>query len=125
MPNPSLRFCLQRISFLWFGFLLFAFIKPVQAQSSNDTLRIETSAICGMCKTRLESELGFLRGLKSAALNLDSKLLTVVYNSKKLSPAAIRSKISSLGYRADSVAANPKAFEALPACCQAEGMHHP
>lgn len=125
MPILSLRFKPQRIAFLWFGILLVTFAVSLQAQPSNDTLRIETSAICGMCKTRLESELGFLRGLKSATLNLDSKVLTVVYNTKKLSPDAIRSKISSLGYRADSVAADPKAFEALPACCQAEGLHHP
>jgi len=45
MPTLSHCFCAKRISFLWFGFLLFSFIKPVQAQSSNDTLRIETSAI--------------------------------------------------------------------------------
>jgi len=107
------------------GCLMLAGSIPVQAQSSTATLHIETSAICGMCKTRLEGELGFLRGLKSADLNLDTKVLTVVYKPKKLSPEAIRSKISGLGYRADSVPADPKAFEALPACCQAEGLHHP
>jgi copper chaperone CopZ len=128
MQNTIPNFALSRLRFslsLVLGCIVLAFFNPTQAQSSTATLQIETSAICGMCKTRLETELGFLRGIKSAELNLDTKELTVVYKTNKLKPDSIRAKIASLGYRADMVPAEPKAFEALPACCQAEGLHHP
>jgi len=106
------------------GCFLTLLFNGAQAQSATATLHIETSAICEMCKNRLETELGYLRGIKSVNLNLDTKVLTLVYKPKKQSPEFIRQKISGLGYRADTVAADPKAFEALPACCQAEGLHH-
>lgn len=128
MQNTIPNLALGRLRFsliVVLGCIVLAFLNPAQAQPSIATLQIETSAICGMCKNRLETELGFLRGIKSATLNLDSKVLTVVYKTNRLKPDSIREKIASLGYRADSVPAEPKAFEALPACCQAEGLHHP
>jgi len=105
------------------GFMLWPLASKAQQQS--DTLRIETSAICGMCKNRLETELGYLPGIKSVGVDLNSKVATVIYKPKKLGADAIRAKISALGYRADSIPADSKAFEQLPACCQAEGLHHP
>lgn len=109
--------------FCFLGLMLLTL--PSKAQQKSDTVRIETSAICGMCKTRLETELGYLPGIRSVDVDLNSKVATVIYKPKKLEPDAIRAKISALGYRADSIPADSKAFEQLPACCQAEGLHHP
>ncbi len=115
-------------------FFLFLFVScllilppKLQAQEKTpkvDTLHIETSAVCGMCKDRLESELGYVKGVKSVALDLGTKRLTIVYRARKVSEEALRQKVADTGYRADHLPANPEAFMALPACCQAEGCSH-
>lgn len=115
--------------FFLFVFVSFLLIAPANLQAQEktpkvDTLHIETSAVCGMCKDRLESELGFVKGVKSVELDLDSKRLTIVYRTKKVSKEALRQKVADTGYRADHLPANPEAFMALPACCQAEGCSH-
>jgi periplasmic mercuric ion binding protein len=53
-------------------------------------------------------------------VELDDKAMTikVTYNPKKITPEKIRVAISKLGYDADDVKADPKAYEALDGCCK-------
>jgi len=103
-----------------------------QAQSENtgsqdkktDVVKIKTSAQCGMCKERIEKNLAFEKGVKSAELNLEDKVLTVSYRTDKTDPDKIRKAVSLIGYDADHVAADPKAYENLPSCCRKGGHDH-
>jgi len=82
------------------------------------TVVILTSAQCEMCKEKIEKELVYTNGVKSAVLNLDDKNLTVIYQTKKISEDELRNIISSLGYDADDVKANMDAYIDLPTCCK-------
>jgi hypothetical protein len=42
----------------------------------------------------------------------------VTYNKGKTSPEKIRKAISKVGYDADNVTADPKAYSKLDACCK-------
>lgn len=104
---------LRNISILVF---LFAFCKgtSLKAQTENsasriDVVKIKTSAECDMCKTRLETAVRKMKGVKKAELDLSTKILTVEYSTKKNSPEKIRKAISDLGYDADDVKANNRA----------------
>ncbi len=93
-------------------------------QKKSDTIHIKTSAVCGMCKERIEGGLAFEKGIKKAELDEESKVLTVVFNPLKTIPAVIRKTVSKLGYDADSVAADPVAYSKLPACCKKDVPKH-
>jgi periplasmic mercuric ion binding protein len=86
------------------------------------TVVIQTSAECGECEERLESNLNYLKGVVFAELDMTTMKLTVKYKTKSVTLDQIKKKISDLGYQADEVAANPEAYEKLPACCKANGM---
>lgn len=97
------------------------FLSPAKlsAQKSKlDTVKIKTSAECDMCKTKLETELGRSKGVKSANLDLGTRVVTVVYNASKTNPDKIRTIIANIGYDADDVKANNRAQKKLPDCCQ-------
>ncbi|MBI3512417.1 MAG: heavy-metal-associated domain-containing protein [Bacteroidetes bacterium] len=98
-----------------------AFITPLKmnAQAANvtQTVKIKTSAECDMCKSRIEKEVRAMKGVKSADLDLTTKILTVEYNPKKISPENIRTAISNIGYDADDVKANNRSQKELPKCC--------
>lgn len=89
-----------------------------QAETKNSVVKIKTSAECDMCKKRIEKEVGLMKGVKKAELDLTTKVLTVEYNPKKTSPDKIRTAISNLGYDADDVKANNRSQKNLPHCCQ-------
>jgi periplasmic mercuric ion binding protein len=94
-------------------------------QSKKDTIiNIKTSAVCGMCKTRIEQGLAFEAGIKDVTLDLDTKTATVRYNPRKTSAEKIRKKISMLGHDADNVVADKTAYDKLPACCKKGVIKH-
>jgi periplasmic mercuric ion binding protein len=86
------------------------------------TLSIKTSSICEECQNRIETGLLKLRGVKSAHLDLNTKVVTVVFKVSKLTPEQIRQTIAEMGYDADDVKKNQAAFEQLPGCCKVK-MH--
>ncbi|WP_025763315.1 heavy-metal-associated domain-containing protein [Dyadobacter tibetensis] len=87
------------------------------AQSDKE-VKIKTSAVCKMCKDRIERNLGLSKGVKDSNLSLDDMVVTVRYNPKKTSEEAIRKTIIETGYDADKELGNQKAHDRLPDCCQ-------
>ena len=103
--------------------IIMAFVAfNVAAHAQTEKVEIKTSAICGMCKNTIERDLAFEKGVKSADLDLETKVLTVEYNSKKTTSEKIRTRITKVGYNADDMKRDPKAYAKLPACCQ-DGGH--
>jgi copper chaperone CopZ len=94
--------------------LLFGFLSgPTQ------TVKIKTSAICEMCKERIEKNLALTKGIEKSDLNLeDQSNITIVYNPDKIDVAKIKQVIAETGYDADEVKAVKKSYEKLPNCCK-------
>mgnify|MGYP000312526779 CR=1 FL=1 len=96
----------------------------VLAEDKLSKIDIKTSAVCNHCKTKIEKGLLKQKGVKEAILNLDNKILTVTYDSDKITPEKLRASISKLGYDADDVKADPVAYKKLPNCCKGDGIQH-
>ena len=102
--------------------LMFAFSAFGQHKKSKiDTAYINTSALCGDCKERIESTLNFQKGVKYADLSLETKIATCVYKPSKVSLDELRLALVRIGYDADEMKANPEAVKLLPKCCQPGG----
>ena len=63
-----------------------------------------------------------IKGVSGSNVDLSSKVTTVLYHKEKTDVASIEKAISAIGYQANTVAADPVAYEALPACCKIGGM---
>lgn len=100
--------------------LIIAFFLGMTGLFAQKTAEIEimTSAQCGMCKDRIEKALAYEKGVSSAVVDMETKKVKVVYNPKKTSPDKLRLAISKVGHDADDIAADPVAYENLPACCK-------
>ena len=88
------------------------------ADGKFDTIKIKTSSQCDECKERIEEALAFEKGVKTSDLDVETKIVTVAYKKSKTSPEKIRKAISKVGYDADDVSADPKAYSKLDACCK-------
>ncbi|GAB3574915.1 hypothetical protein GCM10027578_38250 [Spirosoma luteolum] len=89
-------------------------------------VKLKTSAICGMCKARIERNLSFEKGVKEADLDVKSKVVTIKYNPAKTDVARLKANISKTGYDVEEVAADPVGYNKLPSCCKKESAmdHH-
>tara|TARA_B100000795_G_C22597617_1_gene359921 strand:+ start:185 stop:526 length:342 start_codon:yes stop_codon:yes gene_type:complete len=84
-----------------------------------ETIEIQTSAVCDMCKELIiDKNLVFEKGLKFAEMDVETGMLTVRYRNDRTSAEHIRNLISNLGYSADSVKADPIAYDNLHFCCK-------
>lgn len=92
------------------------------ASGKDETIKIKTSSQCDMCKETIEKQMAFEKGVKSAILDVESSILTVVYNPKKTNPDLIRKAVTEAGYDADDIPAVPKAYDNLHECCK-KGAH--
>ena len=95
-----------------------------QTEPKEKEIKIQTSAVCGMCKERIETNMAFEKGVKSVELDEETKEVTITYKTAKTDPDKLRKAISKLGYDADEEAADPEAYEKLPECCKKDAEPH-
>ncbi|MBU2020633.1 MAG: cation transporter [Bacteroidetes bacterium] len=101
-------------------FLFFAM--TVFGQKGTEEIKIKTTAECNSCKERIEGKLNYTKGIRFAELDVPTKVLTVSYSPSKISLKEIKELVAGIGYDADEVKAEKKAYNALPECCKVGGM---
>ncbi|AHJ96758.1 heavy-metal-associated domain-containing protein [Hymenobacter swuensis] len=102
----------------------FAQGKPKAKGPATETLQVKTSAVCDMCKARLEKSLAYEKGVQAAILDVPSQVLTVTYRPDKTTPTALRTAVQQTGYDADKQTADARAYDRLPDCCKKTNNVH-
>ena len=113
-------------------FALLHFSPSAQAQTapatakapSTTTVQFKTSAVCDMCKSRIEKSLAYEKGVQSAVLDVPTQIVTVTYKADKTSPEALRTAVQKIGYDADKLTADARAYNRLPDCCKKTNAVH-
>ena len=112
--------------------LLFAACSNAQTKSSSSkpsmealmatattTATLKVSGNCGECKARIEKA-AKIDGVAMAEWSVDSKVLTVSFDSTKTNIDAIAKAIAAVGHDNEKFKADDKVYGALPGCCQYE-----
>lgn len=95
-----------------------------EKESKYDTVNIKTSAVCKMCKERIEHDMSFEKGVKAVELDLETQVLTLVYRKDKTTEEDLKIAVTKIGYDADDMVADQKAHDRLPGCCQKDVEPH-
>jgi len=93
-------------------------INIASAQKSIETVEIQTSAVCDMCKETIERQLAFTKGVTAAELDVKTAIVTVSYKTNRTTIEDIRLAINEVGYDADDSKAADEAYEDLHHCCK-------
>ena len=96
-----------------FAFILVASI--CFAQTKTESLKV--SGECSTCKKKIESA-AKKAGATYAVWDVDSKELTVKYNSTSTNTAKIEKSIAASGYDTPDFKATEAAYHKLDKCCQ-------
>jgi len=85
--------------------------------SKKVTITFAVEANCGDCKNRIESALD-KKGVLKAVFNLESKILTVTYDPRKLQEIQLHNMVAMVGHDTEKVKASNVVYESLPDCCK-------
>lgn len=87
------------------------------------TTTFEVGGNCEMCKKRIEKAAQG-KGVAKADWDVDTKKMTLAYDSDKTSAMAVQKRIAKAGHDTTFVQAKKKAHDGLPGCCQYERLHY-
>lgn len=92
-----------------------------RANEKTRTVKINTSAVCGMCQDRIENAFKGIKGVEKVSLDLENNILTLAFDAKQTSLIKLKNTLISLGYDADELKAVKESYEKLPHCCKKKG----
>ena len=81
------------------------------------TVKFMVSGNCEQCQARIEKALA-IDGVGKANWDVDSKIMTVVYDSVKVKDTDLHHAIAVAGHDTEREKAADKDYAALPECCQ-------
>ena len=105
---------------IYFGILMATLI-GCGGESVDVTLMTPTIQ-CGMCQKNIEVGLSKVNGVVKSDVDLSTKTTKVSFDANKTDLLKIEKAISDLGYQANKILADSKAYDRLPDCCKIGGM---
>ena len=111
----NLRKLISPLLFVLFFLLSFqqSFAQRTNAITSDS---FKVFGECAQCKQRIEKSLK-IKGIENATWNVNTKLLTVSYDSTKIDLDQIHSKIAAVGHDTELKKAADEVYNELPECC--------
>ncbi|MBN2484443.1 MAG: cation transporter [Bacteroidales bacterium] len=106
-----------------FAGFIFLVTLPAHAQKKELTTKFRVEGVCDQCKKRIENA-AYLNGIKHCEWDKETEILTVVYNSDKVSLDAIHKSIAKAGHETEKEEADSVAYSKLPKCCAYKGNVH-
>jgi len=97
-------------------------------QKTIETAKIKTpNALCEACKTRIETYLKRIDGVRLVNVNFRRGETTVKYLTDRTNIEEIKTAIANSGYDADDIPANEESYKRLPKTCKKfeDGGGHP
>jgi hypothetical protein len=104
---------MKKLIIITIAALAISFGKPPK----YETVSFSVEGTCSMCKDRIEEALD-KRGIRKAIYNPDEKMLTVIFNPKKLEVIQLHNLVAIAGHDTELVKASNAAYMALPDCCR-------
>lgn len=88
----------------------------ISAFAQSDSTSFNVAGNCGMCKKRIEAS---VKGpsVSTANWNVKSKIMTVIFDSARISPDQLQKKVAAVGHDTDKFTADQAVYDGLPGCC--------
>ena len=109
--------------FSFFALAAGALAQDSQTDSNFGFVTISTSTVCDMCVATIEKGFKFEKGVKESKVDLETNTVTVKYKKGKTDEESIKKALTKMGYSADEMDPNPKAYDDLHHCCKANYDH--
>ncbi|MFA8299929.1 MAG: cation transporter [Hyphomicrobiales bacterium] len=113
-----------KLVFLSMAMLFIANLSYAQKDKKYAEATFKSTVVCNMCQERVEEGMAFEKGVKDVKVDLKKKTVYIKYKPSKTNEEKLKKAISMIGYDADDVSADSKAYDKLPACCKRDVDPH-
>jgi copper chaperone CopZ len=100
-----------------YALVLFAFMAAQWAQAQKESISFRVEGVCGMCEDRIEGALD-VPGVVVADWDLETKMLSVVYRSKKITEQELHDLVHAVGHDTSAGKATDDEYAGLHGCCK-------
>ncbi len=90
---------------------------PEPADTATTAIEVK-GAKCQMCADKITGAVQDLKGVHSADVDLKAKIATVKYDPAVVTVAKLEKAIAGVGYAANNVKRDKKAYDKLCPCCK-------
>lgn len=108
---------MKSLTIIILGFALLLFQNSAVAQSNIDSIvTFKVEGECEQCQQRIEAA-AKIKGVSFAKWDVATKLLTINYNPKKVTPEKVHERVARAGHDTELKKAEDAVYLALPECC--------
>ena len=90
----------------------------IQAQNKNAKTTMEVDGVCLMCKARIGKVSLKTKGVKSAVWNIETHILSLIYDERKTDYKTIQTNIANAGHDTEDIKATKEAYNSVDDCCR-------
>lgn len=84
-----------------FSMTLRMFAQEAANDSKYDEVKIKASMTCNSCKESIEKNIAFEKGVKDLSVDLETKTVTIKYNTEKTNPEKLEAAIKKLNFETE------------------------
>jgi copper chaperone CopZ len=107
--------------------LCILFTQSAQAQKNKtEKVTFKVFGNCPQCESRITDACD-LKGVKSAEWDVDTKMMTLIYNPNKITVDKVQDAIAASGHDTETKKAPDEVYSKLPDCClyrEKPNTHH-
>ncbi len=93
------------------------------AEPKSESVKFQSSPVCTMCKSRIETALQKVDGVLASLVNLNNGKISIKFDPAITNVESLKSSILNLGYSANGTQPNKESFDKLPDCCKGKTKH--
>ena len=113
----TVKFMIAAVLAVVFGINSFDQSNDHSNMAATKTETVKVWGNCDLCKARIEKA-AKIEGVNKAEWNIETKMLTLVYDPSKVKSDDVQKKIAGVGHDTEKFKADNKAYNALPGCCK-------
>lgn len=93
-------------------------------ETADTTVTFRVYGVCEQCKDRIENAVK-IKGVRSGVWNMETGLLTLVYNNSRVSLDKIKNRVAAVGHDLEDRKSVNAVYNALPKCCLYRSKENP
>ena len=109
------------ISCLFICLFISTAAKSQTSNTKTNSASFKVMGVCEMCKKRIEKALK-TKGVETADWDIDTKMLSVVFDKKRITMDKIHLRLSDAGHDTELKQSKESTYKALPDCCHYREM---
>ncbi len=93
------------------------------AKPKSENVKFQSTPVCTMCKSRIETALQKVDGVLASLVNLNNGKISVKFDPSITDTDKLKTSILNMGYSVNGTKPNKESFDKLPDCCKGKGKH--